>query len=55
MLDVVKRFFGFQGQLCFYDLENFGKGVNDKRILLKMLFNIFKDVKWLLCKMEGVR
>ena len=39
----------------FYDLENLGKGANDKRILSKMSFNILKDVKWSLCKMEGVR
>lgn len=55
MLDAAKRLSGSQGQLCFHDLENLGKGANDKRILSKMSFNILKDVKWSLCKMEGVR
>lgn len=55
MLDAAKRLSGSQGQLCFHDLENLGKGANGKRILSKMSFNILKDVKWSLCKMEGVR
>ena len=43
MLDAAKRLSGSQGQLCFHDLENLGKGAND-RILSKMSFNILKDV-----------